>query len=868
MPLVFTSKSYSCGPLGRVRRLLDLVPGFPEGVNWTNVDVPEAVGVGTTLWDIETSQNDGNHVFVVGQAELGIGPILPFNGVAVSTDGGTTWFIPGGNYVNAPVTNLSNAHPFQWNEIVVIGPQVYGISGNSYMVGSSLQPTHGLAAIAISTDGGANYNLIGATPGVGDWNLLLPLAQQANMNIINRDAWSLHFDGLVGVIGLVDMVIRTTDGGNNWLILNDGALLTDSLGNPLNVGNITGIRITADQQRISAVGLNLVVTAQNGIAPFAGVALNSWGDGSGSLPPSGFVGPIGWHITDLRAPDDNYLYVTGDFDLNLIGTTGQNFWANPGTYYNGGGASRRAAHIMGLNTLAGVRPTLYNQNNEVWFTNDVAGFATLLFDQPSEGLDYTPTAVWTWYEEHEEPVEDCYILESCSNPGTYVITSQNLGPYVTMVVTLNEPAYPGCWTVLGIVPCNGSEVSLTVALSFATCIDCQPNPCYYLQDCLDPLIQYFTSTDLSVYFLQNSVITVAEYQGCFQIFQSPDCVGPTPPVTVLTSTRDCASCPAHCYRLVDCNGTAADIITDTDLSLQIGNVIQIQNSPICWQVQDNFDDCTGAITVIVIGNFIDCTACLPVCYLLTDCQDPLNTIIVNNAIPGLVGQVIKINGFTECWQVSIAPDCLGSIFVTLTNVYGTCIECLPAPPPPVPTPVDLNPRRVKPGYYTPGCNPAYTEKVNCTFAEQIYQQMLVPRYGITLCCEEDVNKWDIKKQLLEFAAIYDPSLCKCTIQTCCPPTCVHASIEQFNPQPACIAPQNATADIIQPPPLCTATCWSINTGTAGPCDIDYTDCFGVPQVIIIGGTEYLCSITTPVPTCPGVTVSSTPFNCAAGTCGP
>ena len=57
MPLVFTAKSYSCGPLGRVRRLLDLDPGIPAGANWTDVDVPQAApitGVSTTLWDIET----------------------------------------------------------------------------------------------------------------------------------------------------------------------------------------------------------------------------------------------------------------------------------------------------------------------------------------------------------------------------------------------------------------------------------------------------------------------------------------------------------------------------------------------------------------------------------------------------------------------------------------------------------------------------------------------------------------------------------------------------------------------------------------------------------------------------------------------
>lgn len=871
MPVVFSSKSYSCGPLGRVRRLLDLVPGIPAGVNWTNVNVPEAVALGTTLWDIETSPNDGNHVFAVGDCGNGIGPIPPFYGVAVSTNGGTNWLIPTGNYSNAPIANLGDAHPFQWNEIVVVGPQVYGFTGESYLIGSAIVPTHGLAAIAKSTDGGASYNLIGLNPGVGDWNLLLPLAQQGNTGIINNDGWSIHFDGQVGVVGLSDYIIKSINGGTSWLIMNDGAALTDAAANPLNTGPLTGITIKADQTMVTAVCLTKVVTTCQQASPLAGEAINTWFDSSASLPPTGFVSPIGWHISPVAAPYDNNLYITGDYDLNLIanGGGGCTGWANPGTYYTGGGASRRAAHrftFTGQAALAGQNAALYNQNNEVWFTNNINGLSTQLFDQPSQGLDYIPNAIWNWYEETQ--VSTCYTLQNCETLAI-ITTSTNLLGLMGQIVTLTDPQFPGCWTVIGEVACDGSEVAVNVNLTFRTCVDCLPHPCYYLEDCNNPLITYFTSTDLSLYFTQNKIVKVAEYSGCFRVRQAADCGPVVPPtVTVTNSYDDCPACYAPCYRLEDCLGTASDIITNTDLSLQVGNVIQIANSPVCWQVFDNFDDCTGAVLVTVTGNFIDCTACLPVCYLLTDCVDPLNTIIVSNAIPSLVGQVIKIGGYTECWQVSIAPTCVGSILVSVTNVYGTCIECLPPPPPPIPTPVDLNPRRVKPGYYTPGCNPAYTEKVNCNFADQVYMQMLVPRYGISICCEEDVNKWDIKKQLLEFAAIYDPSLCKCTIQVCCPPTCVHAMIQQFNPQPACIAPSNATGTITQPPPLCTATCWQVDSSSVGPCDVDYVDCAGVPRVTTVSGIMYLCSITVPVPTCIGVIVSSTPFNCALGTCGP
>lgn len=107
--------------------------------------------------------------------------------------------------------------------------------------------------------------------------------------------------------------------------------------------------------------------------------------------------------------------------------------------------------------------------------------------------------------------------------------------------------------------------------------------------------------------------------------------------------------------------------------------------------------------------------------------------------------------------------------------------------------VEFKSRLIKPGYDTPGCSTDYVEKVSCTFGDQMYNQMLVTRYGLTICCEYDRTKWDIKKNLLDLKSIYDPGI----PIVCCPPTCVVGTLDVFNPLP-CPAPEDVIAGIIRP----------------------------------------------------------------------
>jgi len=1200
----FTAKSYTCGPLGKVRKLVNLAHG-----TWTNVPVSQAVAANANLVDIEVAPNDGDHVFVIGN-----GAPSGFYGIAVSTDGGATWNVPGGSYVTTVQENLNNGVLFSWKEINVVGPQVYGVSGLSFVVGSSDSIGSNYGTILRSVDGGANYAVL---------NWYVTTTPTPNPILSGMGCHSVHFPTtLIGVVGLENYVIKTIDGGNNWTILNGGQALSSVVYHPfppsppslpLPVGPITGINIRPDESHIIAIGESMVVESLAGVN--SGEAVDTWKNNFLTANPqfpnttptllSGFTPQgnnpplnIGRHLNGMPSPNDEVTYISGDAELGGVSIDHASTWslnAFPGWDVLGAGFSRHAMHYYKWDGLSAQNNVygFYNKDNTVyWNSQGVTTSFEVLSDQ-SPGLDYTPTAVWTWFEEVPDPI--CYTLTDCED-GTVITTIVDLQAYINRVIQVVEfpgrcflvtegciepntpqavtyvadfidcdecaPPLPdpcacpqgttlitlpngtkvcrtdtialaegpdplrGCemvaavigsdpifpqnvtynqfganiyqdiatrpWPVTpfvdpsctianfffkdnstalvsvtnntintlwgdgssitsgrhnnaavwnhfwdpttcaanpitgqyGFVSCltvteittyffatsgrtfqlkingslaventsgtifgtntlhvfpitlpvgtyilemNGAEVgtgicsttpinttgfvweiysgpgltSATLAamttsfqLSAVTVYstvnesgiafdygstpynhrcpqdgqaldNCFANPlnpntspniyvchsyvdtpvqgcCYVLTDCTDLNITYITSTDLSIYAYQNKVITVAEYVGCFTVSQAPDC-GPIlqPTVTVIQAYVDCIDCLPTCYQLVSCEPDAVQIITNTDLSLLLGVVVKIEGSDTCYTVA-LAGSCVGSSAVVITDTFLDCEACAPVCYQLINCRDNTQSLIASTNLSLYVGQFIHIDGTDICWEVTIANTCVGSIPVTFAETFIDCETCNPTPPPPPIPP--LRPRSVKPGYTTPGCDPAHTENVYCGFAKSLYDQMLITRYGITMCCNDPIEKWAVKKQLLDLRAIYDPELCKNTFDKCCPPCAMFATITIFRPVSACPAPTNMVAILDVPPVQCPAptgievsiilnpttpcVCYYIVPLILFGCTFESTDCLGVPQTQLVTGPTYICSVIQPTTLClPGdYIIQTTPANCSNGEC--
>jgi hypothetical protein len=445
-----------------------------------------------------------------------------------------------------------------------------------------------------------------------------------------------------------------------------------------------------------------------------------------------------------------------------------------------------------------------------------------------------------------------------------------------------KPILDNC-TVNPLNPNADPRIYVCHTYKYTALADC----CYLLTDCVNPAITHLTSTDLSTYVGQ--VITVQEYVGCFIVSQVP--CGPVlnPPVTLILSygpanNGGCAACAPKCYLLTDCKGVATSILVNNDLSQYVGEVINIPGSSVCWTVS-LANNCQGSISVgTPTANFATCSLCAPVCYLMVNCADPNDIKITSTDLSAYVGQVIYIEGCPGvCWQVNISLDCTGAIPVVFQQAFADCETCNPTP---IPPPLELRPRRIKPGYDTPGCDPAYTEKVNCTFGNAVYDQMTIIRYGITMCCNQPIEKWDIKKQLLDLRAIYDPELCKNTINKCCPPCAIVATLILYPVPITCPPPTNVVAVLTVPPIACPAptniqvgiiinptmpcVCYLIIPTNPGgiPCVFSYTNCFGVPSIVDATGPTYVCSVSTPTTLCnpANYTLQTTPGNCANGGC--
>ncbi len=336
-------------------------------------------------------------------------------------------------------------------------------------------------------------------------------------------------------------------------------------------------------------------------------------------------------------------------------------------------------------------------------------------------------------------------------------------------------------------------------------------PCCYLLTNCDPAgVPYTLTTNSNLSLEVGNVVTISgppgypPIPGCFTV-STTQCTGSEIAITVTqsfgpASDGGCALCAPTCYMLEDCSGIIPAYIVTDDLSLYVGQTISLcpdDGGPCGCFIVTLAGGCVGAVPLVgtITNTYIDCEACIPDCYRLTNCEDPDETVITNTNLSAELGQVIYIDGCPgTCWIVSISDTCVGAVPVVLTETFTDCDTCLGIPPPP---PVVLHPRKVKPGYDTPGCDPAYTEKVYCNYSKSVYDNMLITRYGITMCCNDPIEKWEIKKQLLDLMALYDPELCKNTYDTCCPPCAMVATIVVYEGTP-CPAPTDMEVEIETP----------------------------------------------------------------------
>lgn len=303
-----------------------------------------------------------------------------------------------------------------------------------------------------------------------------------------------------------------------------------------------------------------------------------------------------------------------------------------------------------------------------------------------------------------------------------------------------------------------------------------------------------------------------------------------------------ATCP--CYRATNCENPNEQLIFNTRPQTNIDVALThtfVEHPDKCWTVEIT-TDCKDQVVLTVDETFTTCNECLGRCYELTDCQGLLENIVTHSNLLLYVGRVIKISGCPDtCWTVTALPECpLNTVSVSLIADYDDCVSCLPAeviiPLPPL----DIRNRTVKPGYDTPGCTPEYVDKISCKFAEAMFQHAASRRYGIEFCCNQDLNKWAIKMELLDLRMIYDPTACVAAeASPCCPPCNVTAILVTFNPM-TCPAPRNVTATMQNTGPTPIPNCisgYAVNTNDKITRTVEAFLCDGTPITIVIGPNQ-------------------------------
>lgn len=301
--------------------------------------------------------------------------------------------------------------------------------------------------------------------------------------------------------------------------------------------------------------------------------------------------------------------------------------------------------------------------------------------------------------------------------------------------------------------------------------------CYRIEACLNPGV--FIEIQLAESVTETLTVgNVYAFGGdpaiedaCFTVVEEIPCDTPTyTDVTIVTDyrTSDCEVC-TPCYVLTNCKDQTTLVIQWDPTAPPLNSVNTVYvfdfDPTACWTAQPSIPPCEGTLysPTNIVDQYEDCEGCLAPCFRVIDCVDS-SIVYTNSNLSAYIGQVIAWNDGVEdkCGTIEqyiCIEDPQPVTEVVVLDCHPTCAECLPPPPEPVP-PFEPQYRKVKPGYDTPACSTEYVDKVSCKWSEAVYQHMATKRFGLEFCCETDLRKWSIKKDLLDIALITDPDICE------------------------------------------------------------------------------------------------------------
>jgi hypothetical protein len=213
-------------------------------------------------------------------------------------------------------------------------------------------------------------------------------------------------------------------------------------------------------------------------------------------------------------------------------------------------------------------------------------------------------------------------------------------------------------------PCGDEEI---------TCPLCQPVT-YDLWPCDETLVPITTDTDLSAYVNDFALIQVYadEDFNCYYVTLSNDS---TNVITVEVDGDTPCTCNCECYEIV---GSAKLRYVDCDGNPQSTTVNGYWKE--CSQVYPITSPAPGPNLIITNNGNCEDGLCPNQCFELTDCNgvlDPIYSTAQSLGPYAILGQIVQIANYDNCWEVTSVVDCDCAINVVVLQAFNDCASCNP-----------------------------------------------------------------------------------------------------------------------------------------------------------------------------------------------
>lgn len=206
-----------------------------------------------------------------------------------------------------------------------------------------------------------------------------------------------------------------------------------------------------------------------------------------------------------------------------------------------------------------------------------------------------------------------YKIVNCDNPAEeYCVTNDLSDQYAANQVLTLVGQPEKCWRIETTQPCE-QTITISFNQTHADCTECLEKvvTTYELINCNDESqILYADNSNLESFI--GAYVSLSEFPDDCWYVQVANSFMPAIPITILDSFISCAECTQQYYILEDCNidDPALPIITSTDLSAYVGQVITLATCPdICWQVSTT-DNTIGSQSVVLQDSFETCQLCI------------------------------------------------------------------------------------------------------------------------------------------------------------------------------------------------------------------------------------------------------------------